>query len=60
MHTLKRACRQKHTQGFLDNGAGAPCVILGAGLNWEKGGKEGWNEVRGKGWEGTVRGKRSE
>lgn len=20
---------------FLDNGAGAPCVVLGAGLNWE-------------------------
>lgn len=25
-----------HTQVCPDNGAGAPCVILGAGLNWEK------------------------
>lgn len=43
--------RQKYTQISWDNGDGAPGVILGLGLNWEK---EERKERRGKGLEGGV------
>lgn len=40
MHAYARA----HARVWTDNGADAPCVILGAGLNWEKKGR--WKGMR--------------